>query len=234
MKRILSVAIGITASVIALGAMAAVAGPIVYRGVEASPNTRVPSVLPTVRDDSPEISTDSISQLSGEWDIADGSTAGYSVEATVNGSALPVTGTTRKVDGSATVRDAVLQRATIVVDVASITTDNATRDEYFRGPALDTDDYPTASFTLSSPVALSDQLLDGNPVTVAASGVLSLHGVTRDVDVSLTAELEDGSLVLSGSVPISFDDYDIAAIDLGFVTVADAGSINFMLAVEPR
>jgi polyisoprenoid-binding protein YceI len=234
MKRILSVAIGVTASVLALGAMAAVAGPIVYRGVAASPSTRIPSVLPTVRNDSPQISADSVSQLSGEWDIADGSTAGYSVEATVNGSSLPVTGTTPKVTGSATVKDALLERATIVVDVASITTDNANRDEYFRGPALDTDDYPTASFTLSSPVALSDQLLDGRPVTVAASGVLSLHGVTRDVDVSLTAQFENGRLVLSGSVPISFDDYDIAAIDLGFVTVADAGSIDFVLAVEPR
>lgn len=234
MKKFLSVAIGVSASVLALGAMAAVAGPIIYGSAAASPTAEVPSVLPTVREASPRVAFDDVAELSGDWDIADGSSAGYTVGAVVNGSPLTVSGTTDHVAGSATVDDSVLTGATIVVEVASITTDNATRDAYFRGPALDADDYPTASFTLSSPIALSDELVAGQPVVVAGSGELSLHGFSRAVDVSLTARLENGRITLTGSVPVSFDDYGIAPIDVGFVRVDDEGSIDFTLAVTPR
>ena len=225
MKRIVSIAIGVSASVLALGTMAAVAGPIIYGGAASSPAAQVPSVMPTVREVSPRVAFD---------DIADGSSAGYTVGAVVNGSPLTVSGTTDHVSGSATVDDSVLTSATIVVEVASITTDNATRDAYFRGPALDAADYPTALFTLSSPIALDGEMLDGTPVVVAASGELSLHGVSRAVDVELTARMENGRLVVAGSVPVVFDDYGISPIDLGFVRVDDSGSIDFTLAVAPR
>lgn len=234
MKRIVSIAIGVSASVLALGTMAAVAGPIIYGSAAASPAALVPSVKPTVREVSPRVAFDDIAELSGDWDIVDGSSAGYTVGVVVNGSPTTVSGATDHVSGSATVDDSMLTNATIVVEVASITTDNATRDAYFRGPALDADDYPTALFTLSSPIALSDDLVAGRPVTVNASGELNLHGVSRPVDLSLTATLENGRLTISGSVPVSFDDYGIAPIDLGFVRVDDQGSIDFALAVTPR
>jgi len=234
MKRIVSIAIGVSASVLALGTMAAVAGPIIYGSAASSPTAPVPSVMPTVREVSPRVAFDDIAQLPGDWDITDGSSAGYTVGAVVNGSPITVSGKTDHVSGSATVDDSVLTGATIVVDVASITTDNATRDAYFRGPALDSADYPTALFTLTSPIALDGKLLDAQPVVVAASGELSLHGVSRAVQVDLTARMENGRLIVTGSVPVSFDDYGIAPIDLGFVRVEDSGTIDFTLSVAPR
>ena len=190
--------------------------------------------MPTVRPVSPQVDADDTSDLTGDWAIANGSSAGYTVGAVVNGSATTVTGTTDRVTGSATVDDSVLTSATIVVEVASISTDNAARDAYFRDPALDATDYPTALFTLSSPITLTDELLGGKPVTVAASGDLNLHGVSRAVDVSLTANLENGRLNLTGNVPVSFDDYGITPIDLGFARVDNEGSIDFTLVVSPR
>jgi polyisoprenoid-binding protein YceI len=232
MKRIVSVAIGVSASVLALGTMAAVAGPIIYGSAAASPAAITPSVIPTVRELPSRVAYDDLAELSGDWIVTDGSSAGYTVGAVLNGSPTTVSGATDHVSGSATVEDSVLTRATVVVEVAAITTDNATRDEYVRGSALDVD--PTALFTLSSPIALTDELVGGKPVTVAASGDLSLHGVDHSVEVSLTARMENGRLVLSGSVPVSFDDYGISPIDLGFVSVDDAGSIDFTLAVSPQ
>jgi polyisoprenoid-binding protein YceI len=234
MKRIASVAIGVTASVLALGTMAAVAGPIIYGSAAASPAAQVPSVMPTVREASPRVAFDHLAELSGDWDVADGSTAGYTVGVVVNGSPSTVTGTTDHVTGSATVEAGILTSATIVVEVASITSDNATRDAYFRDPALDAEDYPTALFTLSTPVALTEELVEGRSVTVSASGQLNLHGVVHEVDVALTAQLKNGRFTLAGSVPVSFDDYGIAPIDLGFVRVEEQGAIDFVLAVVPR
>jgi polyisoprenoid-binding protein YceI len=233
MKRIVSIAIGVSASVLALGTMAAVAGPIIFGSAAASPAALVPSVMPTVREVSPQVAFDDLAELSGDWNIADGSSAGYTVGAVLNGSPLIVSGTTDHVAGSATVEDSMLTSATIVVEVASISTDNATRDAYFRGPALEADDFPTALFTLSSPVALSDALIAGQPVVVDASGELSLHGVSHAVEVSVTARMENGRLILAGSVPVSFADYGIQPIDLGFVRVEDSGSVDFTLAVSP-
>jgi polyisoprenoid-binding protein YceI len=214
--------------------MAAVAGPIIYGSAAASPAAITPSVIPTVRELPSRVAYDDLSELSGDWVIADGSTAGYTVGAVLNGSPTTVLGTTDHVSGSATVDDSVLTRATIVVEVAAIATDNAARDQYVRDSALDVDDYPTALFTLTSPIALSGQLVEGRPVNVAASGELSLHGVNHAVEVPLTARMENGRLILSGSVPVSFDDYGISPIDLGFVRVDDACSIDFTLAVVPQ
>jgi polyisoprenoid-binding protein YceI len=234
MKKIASIALGVSASVLALGTMAAVAGPILYGSAAASTAAVTPSVLPTVRELPSRVAYDHLSELSGDWVIADGSSAGYTVGAVVNGSPTTVSGTTDNVAGSATVEDSVLISATIVVQVAGISTDNAARDAYVRGPALDVEAYPTAVFTLSAPVALSDELVEGRPVVVAASGQLNLHGVTQAVEVSLTAQLENGTLIVAGSVPVSFGDYGISPIDLGFVSVDDEGSIDFTLAVTPR
>ncbi|CAD6000771.1 YceI family protein [Agreia sp. COWG] len=234
MNKTLSVTIGVVASIIALGAMAAVAGPIIYDSATASPQARLPSVVPTVHESDPQAPPTSLSELSGQWTIDSGSSAGYTVGAVLNGSDVTVTGSTQHVAGTASVVDSMLEEATVVVDIGSISSDNANRDAYVRGQALDAADYPTAEFRLTSPVGLSDVLLKGTPTTVLANGTLTLHGVTHAVSVPLTATLANGHLTLTGMVPISFDDFDVSPIDLGFVTVEDSASINFSLTVAPR
>ena len=235
MKKIFTIAAGVTASVLALGAMAAVAGPIVYRGIAASPTTtRLPTVLPTVRSGAVDTDFDSMAELSGDWGVADGSEAGYTVGAMLNGSAVSIVGSTQHVTGTATVKNSVLSAASVQVDVASISSDNANRDAYFRGPALDTDQFPTAVFSLTEPITLEEEILDGAPLAVQATGTLQLHGVTHDVEVPLTAVLSDGRLTLSGAVPVAFAEYGVQAPDLGFVTVDESGSIDFSLAVTQR
>jgi hypothetical protein len=83
MKRLASIAIGVSASVLALGTMAAVAGPIMYDSAAASPSATIPSVMPTVRAVSPQSEVNDTSDLSGDWAIENGSSAGYTVGASL-------------------------------------------------------------------------------------------------------------------------------------------------------
>jgi polyisoprenoid-binding protein YceI len=163
--------------------------------------------------------------------VAAGSFAGYRVDEVLQGNDVTVTGRTSDVTGELTVDDLSLTKATITVDVASITTDEGARDAYFRDTAMQVDDFPTATFTLTEPVTLQTPVA-GVAQTVNAIGDLTLRGVTQPVTLELQAALTDAGGQVVGSIPIAFSDYGVDAPNLGFVAVEDTGSVEFSLSVE--
>jgi polyisoprenoid-binding protein YceI len=60
-------------------------------------------------------------------------------------------------------------------------------------------------------------------------GKLTLHGVTKNVEIAAQARLEtDGTVVIAGNVPILFADYGIEAPNVaGLIAVQDNGSMEF-------
>lgn len=162
--------------------------------------------------------------VDGTWTVADGSFAGYRVHEVLRGEDVTVTGRTDQVTGSLSVEDGVLTAASLEVDMASVATDEAPRDAYFRGTALAVGTYPTATFALTDPVELPTGSAD-----VELSGDLTIHGVTQPVTVAAQVGSTDDGVQVVGSVPITFSDFDVQAPDLGFVTVDDAGSVEFGL-----
>lgn len=162
--------------------------------------------------------------LSGEWTVGEGSFAGYRVDEVLNGQDVTVTGRTEDVSGSVTLEDGTLTAGQIEVDLTTVATDESSRDDYFRSTALETDAYPTATFVLTEPVAV---VTDGSDLTLV--GELTLHGVTQPVTVTAQAGSSEDALQVVGSAPITFADFDVEAPNLGFVTVEDAGSIEFSL-----
>ena len=116
----------------------------------------------------------------------------------------------------------------IEVDMASVATDEPPRDAYFRGDALEVGTYPTATFALTSPVELPAGSAD-----VELAGDLTIHGVTQAVTVEAQVGPTADGVQVVGSVPITFSDFDVEAPSLGFVTVDDAGSVEFGLDLVP-
>ncbi len=98
---------------------------------------------------------------------------------------VTVVGTTDQVNGNATVADQKLTSAEVVVQVAGIATDNARRDGQFRGNVMDTENFPTAVFRLTTPVDLATLPTDGTAATVKADGTLTLKDQTRPVSVDV-------------------------------------------------
>jgi polyisoprenoid-binding protein YceI len=73
---------------------------------------------------------------------------------------------------------------------------------------------------------------DGDTVTATAQGELTLHGTTKQVTVEVTAQRSGDSFEVSGSIPVTFADYDIPNPSFGAVTTEDNGEIEFLLTVD--
>jgi len=227
-KKKTTIVLAVTAVVVVgLGATAAIAGPAFYRDVIVGEPSAAPTV--SVTPGSTSIAADDVS---GDWSIGAGSTAGYRLDEVLNGTDVTVVGTTDEVSGTVTVDGDTVTAATVTVDVASIATDSGNRDQYFRNVALETERFPTATFTLAEPIDAAVPA-DGQVETVQATGDLTMHGVTQRVTVDLQAALSGDGVQVSGSVPVSFSDYGVEAPSLGFVEVEDSGTVEFLVAATP-
>jgi polyisoprenoid-binding protein YceI len=220
------VIIGIATGVVVIGAAAVVAGPVIYANTVNGQAAAAPSLS---ADPSGSGGTLDTAQADGTWTSTSSSYAGYRVHEVLQGNDVNVVGRTKDVQGTATVDGGSLTKATVTVQVASISTPESARDEYFRTKALQTDRYPTATFALTEPVDVSGAL-DGTTQDVTLTGTMDLHGVEEAVTVDAqVAVAEDGDVQVVGSVPITFADYGVEAPSLGFVTVDGKGSVEFSL-----
>jgi len=230
MQKKTKIGLWIAGGVIVIGGAALAFGPAVYADYANSNADAAPTIAasaPTSTDAAPatEVNAD---DLTGTWNIGADSFAGYRVDEVLQGNDVTVTGRTSDVTGELTVDALSLTAATITVDVASIATDESARDAYFRDTAMEVGDFPTATFTLTGPVTLEAPVA-GVAQTLSATGDLTMHGVTQPVTVSLQAALTETGGQVVGSIPVTFSDYGVDAPDLGFVSVEDAGSVEFSL-----
>lgn len=178
--------------------------------------------------------------LAGTWTIVEGET-GYRVRETFLQQRRDVdaVGRTSDITGSLTVEGAAgalaLTAGLFEVDMTTLRSDESRRDNQLRGRGIQTDSFPTSSFELAGPVALPADFGSAD-VDVTLPGTLTLHGVTRDVEMAAQARLQDdGTVVVAGSLPILFADYDIEAPNIGgFVAVEDTGTLEFRIILAKQ
>jgi polyisoprenoid-binding protein YceI len=224
-KRRLWIVVGLF--VIVFGIVAAAAGPRLYAA--AQPEARDPLSVTAAASPSASGSTTPRAAVAdnGTWTVGAGSQAGYRIREVLNGADVTVVGRTDRVTGAATVADGKLTAANVVVDAASIATDQSGRDNYFRFTVMATSKYPNATFTLTSPVALPE--IGASPAEVKAAGTLELAGKKRDVTATLQVVRDGDRVSASGSIPIAVRDYGIDPPNLGFVRVEDTGQVEFLV-----
>ncbi|MEL0282981.1 MAG: YceI family protein [Ilumatobacter sp.] len=169
----------------------------------------------------------------GLWVIGAGSELGYRVAEVLFGVPTEGVGRTDQVTGELRLDGTVLTEATFTVDVATITSDDGRRDNQFRGRIMSASEFPTATFTLTSPADLGVEATEGASVTTAVSGDLTLRGVTLPVEVAVEARITDGRLGVLGTVPVVFTDFGIADPSITGITVEPDGLIEFLLVLDP-
>jgi polyisoprenoid-binding protein YceI len=165
-----------------------------------------------------------------DFESATGTFAGFRIEEELAsiGSTTAV-GRTGDVTGSITIEGTTLTAASFEVDMTTITTNESGRDDRVQ-EALETADNPTGSFTLTDPVELGDGAASGEPVAVTALGDLTIHGVTRQVAIPLEAQLVDDTVVVTGSLDITFSDFEVDVPDSQVVvSVKDHGVMELQL-----
>lgn len=212
-------------AVVALGA------PYVYiHFIEGPPPSRLSlPTSPTTGAGSPGPSS-AVSSLDGTYHVGSGSEAGYRVTEVLVGQDSTAVGRTTKIWGSVTISGDSVTAGTFTVDMASVESDQGERNAQFDGRIMDVARYPTATLTLTSPIAVGPVPPLGSMVTYSATGDLTMHGVRRTVQFSLIAERTTAGTYALADIPILFADWDIANPSIGgFVTTDSSGTLEVLV-----
>jgi polyisoprenoid-binding protein YceI len=213
-------------------AVLVVGGPFVYIHFIEGP---APAKLSLSTPTTPQVTTSSGTRapLAGTWKVGTGSTAGYRIQETLFGQHSTAVGRTDAVTGTMTIVGTNVTRGSFTVDMTSITSDRGIRDSQFQGRIMETSSYPTATFVLTTPIALQPVPHDGIIKNYEATGNLTLHGTTRTVTIPLTAQRVGNVLEVQGILTVTFSDYHINNPSGGPASVGNAGQMEFLLHLQP-
>ena len=175
--------------------------------------------------------------LAGTWTVTADSQAGYRVrERLANLDAeSDAVGRTSDVTGTITVAEtaggAQLTTGEIDIDTTTITSDEDRRDDRLRTEGLQTDQFPTATFVLTQPVDVPAAAVAGTATDVTLLGNLTLHGVTKSVEIPAQAQLTNGQIQVAGSLTFPLADFEITAPNVGgfIISIADEGALEFLV-----
>jgi polyisoprenoid-binding protein YceI len=186
---------------------------------------------------SADTSAASAGTVAGTWTVAADSVAGYRVREQLAN--LPAesdaVGRTDQVTGSITVETSgastTLTAASLSVDMTSLASDKTMRDNRLRREGLETDAFPTATFVLTAPVEVPAAALTGAASDITLTGDLTVHGVTKSVQIPAQAQLVNGTIQVAGSLTFPLSDYAIVAPNIGglIVSIAEDGTLEFLV-----
>ena len=138
-------------------------------------------------------------------------------------------GRTADVSGSIELTDTALVAATVEVTMATLRTDNGSRDGQVRR-ALNTNAFPRATFTLVEPIELSAGFAESGAFSGTVEGDLMIKGVTNRAAFYLEAQLVGDTIVAVGSSEVTFADYGVTVPSAPIVVSAeDQGIMEFQL-----
>ncbi len=171
--------------------------------------------------------------LDGAWTLdPEGSIVGYRIEeelASIGGATA--VGRTSEVVGSLSFEGESIVGVDVTVDMTTLQSDRSQRDTQLRTRGLQTSQFPEASFVLDEPIVLDSVPEVGEVISATANGTLTLHGVSRQVEVMLEAQLTDSAtIVVVGATEVFLEDYDINP-PTGFtvLSIEDSGLFEFQL-----
>jgi polyisoprenoid-binding protein YceI len=174
--------------------------------------------------------------LTADWTVAEGSVAGYRVREKL--AQLPAksdaVGRTNDVTGTVVIEgegDALTVTAVdLTVDLTTLLSDSDRRDGQIQQRGLETAKFPTATFVLTQPIAIPPEALTGSPVTVEATGDMTIHGVTKTVTIPIDAQLNADQIELVGSYFFPMADFAIDPPSFaGIVDVDPDATLEFQL-----
>ncbi|MDE3205354.1 MAG: YceI family protein [Acidobacteriota bacterium] len=212
---------------LAVVAAVLIGGPYLYFAViEGNPPARLQ--LPPAAGVAP--GTAAPGPVTGTWVASTGSQAGYRVDELLFGQTHTAVGRTSKVTGGVTISGTEVTAADFSVDMASVKSDQGSRDVQFRGFIMRTADYPTAAFRLTSPIQLGAVPAIGQKIAEQAVGDLTMRGVRRSITFTLGAErLSADTLDINAEIPIRFSDWHIPNPSFAVARVGSTGTLEVLL-----
>ena len=209
-------------------ALLVVAGPWVYINLIKEDAPDALSLEPAVTTTAGEVQQPT-NATDGEWAVVADSVVGYRVKEILFGQDTEGVGRTSAVTGSLVIANNEVTSAEFSVDMTSLKSDSSRRDRQVNDRILDTATYPTATFALKEPIALTPEALAGSDLTVNTTGTLTLRGVTKDIPVTLVARLVDNVIEVNGTIEIVFAEWQIPDPSVTAIVVEDRGLLEFLI-----
>ena len=209
-------------------ALLAVAGPWVYINLIKDDAPDALTLQPAVTTTAGEVQQPT-NATDGEWAVVADSVVGYRVKEILFGQDTEGVGRTSAVTGSLIITNNEVTSAEFSVDMTSLISDSSRRDRQVNNRILDTATYPTATFALNDPIALTPEALAGSDLTVNTTGTLTLRGVTKDIPVTLVARLVDNVIEVNGTIEIVFAEWQIPDPSVTAIVVEDRGLLEFLI-----
>ena len=164
------------------------------------------------------------------------STASYVAQeelATVG--ANEVIGTTNAIIGSILLDEKgnPLKCSNFAVDLRTLETDEARRDNFLRENTLESETYPFATFVLASVEGLDGPIEDGETVTAQLVGDLTIHGVTKSTTWEAGITRDGETLTGTASHTFLIADYDMEKPIVGpVVSIEDEIELRIDIVAE--
>lgn len=134
--------------------------------------------------------------------VVQSGTLGFSAHATVG----DFTGSTTTIRGAVT-GDLTDARGWVEAPVATLVTLNDHRDRDLRA-SMEVEKYPTMRFTLARATGAPPN----GAAAIVLHGALTIHGVTRDVDLPATVERSGDTIHVTSAFPLDLRDYRIGGL----------------------
>jgi polyisoprenoid-binding protein YceI len=173
----------------------------------------------------------------GTWQVGDdgSSYVGYRVKEQLAflDSPSEAVGRSTAVTGTMKVAGDTVEKVRIEADLTRLTSDETRRDNAIRQRGLESDRYPTATLELAEPIKLATAPVQGQEVRGQGKGRLTVHGVTREVDLDLRGRWSGSTIQVVGQLPVKMSDYQIQAPRFGpVVSIEDSAAVEFSLVFE--
>jgi len=180
---------------------------------------------------------DSAGSPDGTWQVSDdgSSYVGYRVKEQLAFLDSPneAVGRSTAVTGTMEVAGDTVESVRIEADLTRLTSDETRRDIAIRQRGLESERYPTATLELAEPIKLATTPVEGKEVRGQGTGRLTVHGVTREVDLSMTGRWSGSTIQVVGQLPVKMSDYQIQAPRFGpVVSIEDSAAVDFSLVFE--
>lgn len=173
--------------------------------------------------------------IDGEWHVthqrADSNTTsvGFTFFEILPSDRRETSGSTQSVEGWATIEQGSVQAGEIVVDMTDVSTDNERRDINVRNKIFHTNEYPTATFTITEPADVSDVPGNGTPGKVTLTGEMEIRGETRPLSHEFDILRDGDRVIVSGDVDINRNEYGVESPEFVAAKIDDTGQLNIRL-----
>ena len=139
-------------------------------------------------------------------------------------------GRTPNVTGTMTIAGTQVTAVNVTADLTALQSDDQRRDGQLVNQGIETGTYPTATFKLTAPIELGSIPADGQEIDVTATGDLTLHGVTKSIQIPLKAKLSGSVIQIVGSTTITFSDFNITPpSSFAVLSIANTGTMELQL-----